>query len=467
MKHKNILVIILTIMVLTALSCSTNKKITALKPLPDYSSTEVVYDKQLSFINMPLEITVAEIQSQANKYLTGILYEDKKLEDDNIVVKVTKEAPLTVREQNGKLFIDVPLRIMGKVRYGFDKFGVSMYDTRDFHLNGVVQLASLVNLKDWKITTKTTIIDIKWKQSPSVSVAGRNVPVTYLINPAISLFKSDIAKEVDDAIEKSLDIKPHVLDALQALSEPMQVNTEYNTWFAAQPIEVYATRAIISNKRILVGLGLKTYFETVIGKKPANTFNKEAIVLKAVDKIPDNFKVNVAAYATYDYASSIVQKNFAGQKFESGKRSVTVNKVNLWGKEGKMIVALNMSGSVNGDFYLSGVPMYDAQKKEIYLDKVDFVLDSKNKILKTGSWLAHGIIVNKLAENCRFSIAEQLAEGEQSLKSYLNNYEPVKGVKVNGNLSSLTPDKVILTPNAIVAMILANGKVAVKIEGME
>src|SRR5690606_1865680 len=125
--------------------------------------------------------------------------------------------------------------------------------------------------------TKTTFLDIKWKESPSVNVAGKNVPVTYLINPAINLFKSDIAKEVDEAIEKSLDIKPYVLDALQALSAPMQVNTEYNTWFSAQPVEVYATKAVVANKRILVGMGLKTYLETVIGKKPATAFNKDAL----------------------------------------------------------------------------------------------------------------------------------------------------------------------------------------------
>ena len=162
-----------------------------------------------------------------------------------------------------------------------------------------------------------------------------------------------------------------------------------------------------------------------------------------------------------------MQKNFAGQKFESGKKQVVVNKIDLWGKEGKMIVAVSMSGSVNGDFYLSGVPAFNPETKEVYLDQVDFVLDSKNKLLKTGSWLAHGIILNKIAQNCRFSIAEQLAEGEQTLKSYLNNYEPLKGVKVNGSLTQLSPNKIQLTPNAIVAFVVANGKVALSIDGME
>jgi hypothetical protein len=161
-----------------------------------------------------------------------------------------------------------------------------------------------------------------------------------------------------------------------------------------------------------------------------------------------------------------MQKNFAGEKFESGKRSVTVRNINLWGKDGKMIVETGLQGTVNGTFYLAGVPKYDAVKREVYLDEVDFVLDSKNKLLKTGDWLVHGLIAKKIQQSCRFSISDQLKEGEKTMATYLTNYEPVKGVKVNGSMTQLAPNKVFLTPNALVAMVVAKGKVGISINGM-
>ena len=447
-------------------SCSTSKQVLALKPLPDYS-TEVIYEKQLSFINMPVEIAVKDLQTQTNKYFNGLIYDDASLDEDNLMMKVYKEAPIIISEQGGKIVMDLPLKISGKVKYGLNNFGIDLSDTKDFYLNGTVRLNSTVGLKNWKIVTNTTIQDIKWKESPSVMVAGNSIPITYLINPAISIFKSRLSKLVDEAITQSLDIKPYVLDALQAYSEPIKINDEYETWFAMQPVEVYAAKAVLANQKITANLGLKAYLETSVGRKPSIVFDRNTIVLKAVDKMPDEFKANVAAFAPYSYASQVMQKNFAGQKFESGGKAVTVNKIDLWGKDGKMIVAVNLSGSVNGDFYLSGIPAYNPNTKEIYLDQVDFVLDSKNKLLKVGGWLAQGIIVKKLANACKFSIADQLAEGEKSMVSYLTNYEPMKGVKVNGKLSQITPNKVILTPNAIVAMVVATGKVAVSIDGLE
>jgi hypothetical protein len=41
----------------------------------------------------------------------------------------------------------------------------------------------------------------------------KNIPVTYLINPAIKLFKSQIERKIDEA--KSMNFKPNVMEALE------------------------------------------------------------------------------------------------------------------------------------------------------------------------------------------------------------------------------------------------------------
>ena len=183
--------------------------------------------------------------------------------------------------------------------------------------------------------------------------------------------------------------------------------------------------------------------------------------------MPTDFHASLAGIVTYSNAADLMQKNFVGQQFQSGKRAVTIKKVDLWGKDGKLIVELAMTGSINGSFYLSGTPMYNPDTKEIYLDQVNFVLDSKNKLLKLGDWLVHGIIAKKIQQSCTFSIASQLSEAEKIMKTYLNNYQPIKGVNVSGNITGLSPDKIVLTPNAIVAIITAKGQVVIRIDGLE
>ena len=447
-------------------SCGTAKKIEALKPAPSYT-TDVVYDKQTSYLNLPVEVAVADLQNQTNKYLNGLIYDDEKIEDDNLMMRVWKEAPILIDENNGKLNMVLPLKIWVKVRYGIDKFGVSLYDTKEINLNGNIKLSSLVAFNNWKLTTKTQIGGIDWVQSPTISIAGKDIPITYLINPAIALFKGKLGKMVDDAIEKSVDIKPYVLNALDQISKPVQVNNDYHVWFAMQPLELYTNKAVVANKKISIVMGMKAYLETTVNSKPTLSFDKNKLILLAAEKLPDDFGVSVASIVTYDAAAALMKQNFAGKPFQSGSRSVTITDVALWGKDGKMIVALDMVGSVTGKFYLAGIPSYDSSKQEVYFDQLDFVLDSKSKLLSLGDWFAHGLIARKIKESCRYSIKDQLAQGEATLKNYLNNAQPTKGVRVNGKVNQLTPGKINLTPNAIVTLITASGKVSISVDGMQ
>lgn len=446
--------------------CGTTKKIEALKPEPS-NNAPLVYQSTTSFINLPVSITIADIESQVNKLLTGVVYEDKNIEDDNIALQVWKTAPIKFTEENGKLQSVVPIKVTANVRYGTSALGMNLYDTREVNMNGVVTLKSKVGLTNWKMNTDTTIESIEWNESPTVTVAGKKVAITYLINPAIKLFKSKIENKLDDAMAKTMDFKPQVLDALEKLSTPFLTSEQYETWFKLNPVELYVTDAVLSKKQVTLEMGLKCTMLTMVGQKPKNTFKKEDVALKPVKKMPENVSAVVAAVSTYESASKVITKNFQGQEFGTGKKKVTVQKVDLWNKDGKMVVALDMTGSINGTIYLTGFPNYNAVTKEIYFDQMDYVLDTKSTLMRTANWLAEGYILKKIQENCRYSIKENLEQGKKNLQPYLNNYSPMPGIFVNGTLNDFEFDKVELTNSAIIAFIKGSGKIDLKIDGMK
>ncbi|WP_284653664.1 DUF4403 family protein [Flavobacterium terrisoli] len=445
-------------------SCSTTQKIEALKPLPSNDAPMVLKTKT-SFVNMPLEISLKEIENQLNKTMTGQIYDDSNLQDDKTEMKIWKTAPIKLIEKNGKIETVLPLKIWAKIKYGTDFMGLN--DTREINLNGTITMESDVRLSNWKLSTNSRIEDFEWSESPTILVAGKNVPITYIINPTLSIFKSKVAKKIDDAIEGSCDFKPYVLDVLEKMSTPFITSEQYQTWFKLIPIEVYVTDAVLGKSDIKMDLGLKCNMQTVVGVKPQKTFDRNAIQFKAVTKIPNTVSANVAAISTYESASQIITSNFKGKEFASGSRKIIVENVSMWQKDGKIIIALDMSGSINGTIYLSGIPNYNAITKEIYFDQMDYVLNTKGLLTRTANWLLQGVILKKIQENCRYSIKENLDEGKKSLLPYLNNYSPMKGVFVNGMMNDFEFEKVEITDRAIIAFIATSGKMSVKIDGME
>ena len=445
-------------------SCSTTQKIEALKPMPS-NDAPMVFKTKTSFVNMPLEISLKEIENQLNKTLAGEIYNDSNLEDDKTEMKITKTALIRLIEKDGKIQTVLPLKIWSKFKYGTDFMGLN--DTREINLNGTITMTSDVKLSNWKLSTTSKIEDFNWSESPSILVAGKNVPITYIINPTLSIFKSKIAKKIDEAIEKSCDFKPYVLDVLEKMSTPFLTSEQYQSWFKLIPLEVYVTDAVLGKSQIKMDLGLKCSMQTIVGQKPKTSFDKTAIQFKAVTKIPTTVSANVAAISSYESASKIISSNFQGKEFASGSRKIVVQNVGLWQRDGKIIIALEMTGSINGTIYLAGIPNYNAVTKEIYFDQMDYVLDTKGLLTRTANWLLQGVILKKIQENCRYSIKENLEEGKKSLLPYLNNYSPMKGVFVNATMNDFDFEKVEVTDKAIIAFITTTGKMNVKIDGMD
>jgi len=462
--------ILLFSFILLTVNCSAPSKIKNLKPEPD-DAIPLVYENTPSFINLPITIKLKDIENKTNSLLNGLIYEDNTIEDDNIEIKIWKLAPIIIensnKDANGKIKTILPLKAIIKYRIGTKKLGVDLYSTKEFNLNGVVTLVSEVNLVNWKLNTKTKLESLDWNESPTMVVFGKNMPVTYLINSSIALFKSKIEQKIDESIDKSMDFKPNVLNALEKISTPFELSKQFESWLRITPLEIYATNALLKDQSILIDMGLKCNMETLIGQKPEPKFNASNIILKPVTKIQNQISANIAAVSNYTEASKIISKNFAGQEFGSGKKKIKVQNVTIWHKNGKLVIDLDVLGSINGSIYLTGVPKYNEATKEIYFDQMDYALDTKNKLINTANWLAQGYILNKIQANCKYSIQPNLEEGKKNMMAYLKNYSPMPGVFVNGKIEDIQFKKIQLNNQAMIAFLKINGIVAITVDGLK
>lgn len=458
--------IYLLLLFLSLLSCTPTQKILALKPEPNNSSP-LVNEYAVSAIAMPITIQIKDIENQTNKLLKGLIYEDNNITDDNYTVKVWKKVPITLINNGGKIETVLPLKALVKYRIGTNKLGIDIYNTKEINLDGKVTLSSEVALNNWKLQTKTELQSLDWIQSPTMLVAGKNVPITYFINPAIKLFKTKIERNIDEAIKKSMDFKSNVLDALETICIPKQINEEFNTWLQIAPIVLQSTAATLRNQSIEMTMGLKCNIETIVGAQPVSKFDRSKILLSPVSKINNEVEANIVAVSKYADASQVINNNFRNQTFGDGGKKVTVKNVEIWHKDAKLVVALELNGSLNGTIYLVGLPTYNPQTKEITFEKLEYTLDTKNKLIKTASWLASGTILKKLQQNCKYSIKSNLEDAKKGLLQYLSNYAPMPGVFVNGTINDIDFQKIQLTNAAMVAFLKVTGNMNVTVDGMK
>ncbi|MEZ4906297.1 MAG: DUF4403 family protein [Saprospiraceae bacterium] len=459
-----IAILLILIIIVSLSSCSSSKKIYSLKPEPS-NDAPLVYTSNTSYFNMPVSISLIDIEKQMNTILSDLIYEDTILDDDNIEMSIWKTDYIKLESVSGKISTQIPLKIKLKVRYGTSWLGLN--DTKTINLKGKLSLLSKINLIDYTLHTNSEIIDFSWDESPNIEIAGKKIPITYIVNPAISIFKKKITKIIDESIPESNDYKPSLLDFLDTLSQPFMMEEEYESWLKINPLEVWSSQISVSDHYVNIDMGLKCTIMTMIGQEPAKSFNRNNIVFSSIPKSENDFEVSLAAVSTYENASNLIYNNIHNYTFKYKNKRFKVDKVDLWYKDGNVIIAMKVLGSVTGTIYLSGNPKYDSETKEIYFDNLQYVLDSKNVLLKSASWMLGDFIISKIKTLSRYSIAQNMDEAKLALQEFITNYSPMTGVSVNGKISNMEFEKMEINDKAMIAFIKISGYANTKIEGLE
>ena len=96
-KYASLLVLFVCFLII--ISCAAKQSFITLKPEQE-EATPLVYSNVPSFINVPVSIKLKDIENQTNAILTGLIYEDKNIEDDDIEIKIWKQAPIIIQNEN-------------------------------------------------------------------------------------------------------------------------------------------------------------------------------------------------------------------------------------------------------------------------------------------------------------------------------------------------------------------------------
>ena len=434
---------------------------------PSENYMNIEYKPKPSVISVPVEIDVKSVETLLNKKINGLIYEDNSLtnnNNDNLMMKVWKQDNFKIDMEGDQLSYRIPLKIWAKAGFKFEKLGISISDYRDINLEIALKFKTKVTLnKDWSLTTKTVSDGYDWISQPTVNIAGYNLPITFVADAILKANQSRISNEVDDAIKSNLDIKSLVSTPWKMIQKPFKLSDEYKMWLKITPTEVYSQPLVSKNNKIKNTIGFKILTETYIGKEPAYKISPTPPQLNILSKIDDGFEINVLSDIPFSEANELARKYLLGKTFEDGKKKITINDMRLYGGDGKIIVETNVSGSLNGKLYFTGVPYYNAADSTIRVKDFNFEMQTKNALLKSANWLMHASFVSMIEKRLEFPLKSNLLEARKMIQNSLANYDMGMGTTLKGHLDDITIEGILLTRESIKASIIFKGKLTIQV----
>lgn len=465
--------LILLLCVTASVKCYGQKLPDIKPPTPKYlySDMEIQSDQFKSSLTVTARMPLSELERHINKQLSGLLYEDKSYEDDNqdnLKAKVWKLSDIRIQAKGNHFLFDVPLKIWASAGYKISPFGYTLEGYRDTEFKIRVRLISEIRFSgDWQILTHTRVDSYDWITEPSISVAGFSIPIKGMISRMLNRNADKITTAIDEQVRENFQVKDKIEAAWLLAQQPQLLSETYHTWLVNSPEQVEARLPDAQNGFLNIQAGIRGYTQTIISEvSPARSRIVKLPPLRIVDNLPQSFNIGLITSISYQEASRVAEAYFKDKTyyFSGNRYSVQIRKIDLYGQNERLVIKAGLSGSINGNIYLKGIPRYDPVRQTIYLEELEYDLNTRNVLVKAANWLLHAKFLRMMKEAMVFPIAEELGTLTDTIRASLANQAISDGITLKGTLNEALPDKINLTPEHIYTVVHATGSLDLQVD---
>jgi len=422
----------------------------------------------LSELPLQVELDVKKLEASINKKMNGIIFEGTKISDKDLSVKIWKAQNFTFTIKNNVIEYRVPLKVWTRFAWKVSKFGYEVGD--HYEATGSIALTYKTTIsmdKNWKLVAKTTSSGYQWLDTPKLNVIGVTVPVTPIANLALSRCDKLISDQIDKTLAESIDMKKYVSQAWSEIQKPIQVNAANDLWIRITPRDINVAPFTTTGNKLNLAIALSAEIESFMGAKPEANALVALPAFKFVNHPVQQFSLNVGADVTFAKISEMAKKELLNKTFTEGTKTITITDLSIFGNEGRAVFVADVTGSFKGRIYFTGNLVYNPTKLAVEISEPQFDVKTQSVLLKSASWLMHGLILKKIVPYLTYPVKDNLEKVKIQVNTMLNNYPIYNGVTLQGKLNNLSVLSLSLVPGAVRIQANVKGNVALKVEDLK
>lgn len=469
----------LSIVIFLTLSQSCKVK-TAEAPAPTKMVTPQI-NRPLSTINIPISLSIKELENSINKQFNGVLYSDDSYENndnDNLIVRVKKINAFQLSAMGDKIKIVAPLEVYvsGRLKKDFfsmfdQDFGIEKSKDATFKIDVIINTKINVN-QDWDIITKSEA-GFQWREQPYLELGPIKIPIGSIIETIVNNQISDINKKLDLEITKNIKIKPIATQLWNQLQAPITVSERYQTYLKIFPEFISLSNINSDGKKLDVNLGFRSDISLVTGMKPDPVELKPLPKLQQQTRIDSTFNLYFAATMNYSYATQLAKEQFVGKtlKFDNETQVITINDLNFFNNGNKLGMMINLDGyfrtgffkkKFKGTIYALGTPVYNDSTQILSIKDFDFDIKTKDALVGTAEWLLKGSFKKTIQAKLQYPMKDEIQKAIKSADDALKNAK-IPNIKLDGKVDNISPYGLSLSEQGVQVIIQSTGDLKVKV----
>lgn len=290
----------------------------------------------------------------------------------------------------------------------------------------------------------------------------------------ITIFKYDATTEVKKQVKKQLekleeeidkqiegvDLKSMLSDVWKELQKP--ITLDYYGFMYLFPKSMAFSQPNFSKDS-------KVYIDLNLGVSPIVSTNTREIKETSLPKLEEykkkkGFDLSIDIKASYDSLSSILNKQMKGKVLDLKGKKIIVTQLGIDGtQDNKMLFKMSFEGAKKGTLYLTGIPQIDTIKQVLFMDQLDFDLETKSVLLKSTKWLFNDRILQEIKKNAVFEMTPLLENSRKMISQQLST-NLNEDITMKGNIDVIKIQTVYLSERSIVVRTQLSGDLKLKMK---
>ncbi len=307
----------------------------------------------------------------------------------------------------------------------------------------------------WTLRTKSTVeaVPLTDTERDQCEVTAAHIDVTSkVLGAAEGALQKELTK-VDRNL-RAYPLRAEVEGVWATMQSPLRLTD--SLWLLINPVSVRFLPFTTLRDTLHWQAGLEANPRIVGGAKPPASTNP-LLPPDRSEPPPPELLILSEGRLPYDVAEDILSKALKKTKIKVGRRTIKIEHLKPAPLgDGRVSVALTLSGAANGTLYAVGHPQIDSAG---VLTMPDLTIDAGSTDALTGAlaWLASSdAITQMLRDAIRVNLAPTIEKARVLAEKNMNR-ELAPGLGIRTTLTSAVPAGVWAAPDALVARVIVKG----------
>ena len=376
---------------------------------PPSSEDTLSLTPPFSSVIVDLKYPVNELEAIIEQVLSGTFINNRiplKKDGDSLDLKISRTAPIKMEWKKGELLISTSFQANAVYLKRLSRLKVNLSKQVDARADLV--LVSKVSLtQDYKLKTSTTLQSISYQQKPLLDLGIVKINITEYINTELHKMAPKMLAKMDSTIAEKVKVKPAMERIWCQLGNPIRLNKKHIlVWLKLNNYSLQA--APLASTKDTIRLRIKTSSTALI--YPSNS--KPDTICKPMPKlvyknIMEEFsQLYFVAQLPYNDLNELINKQVKDMKFTKYGNSIKIKKIELYGGEKHLVLAIKVKGDINGTLYLQGDPYFNDSTRLLQFKNLKFDIASENVLVNAANWAYHSDVLKELENKLKLPFGQ-------------------------------------------------------------